>query len=46
MTILEIKQQYIDHGPINESDEDLQKQRLELLEKNKVDQEKQDMWND
>tara|TARA_Y100000816_G_C25883759_1_gene461118 strand:- start:320 stop:679 length:360 start_codon:yes stop_codon:yes gene_type:complete len=46
MTILEIKQQYIDHGTINESDEDLQKQRLELLEKNKVDQEKQDMWND
>ena len=44
--VLEIQQKY----PINESlenfEKDDQERRLELLEKNSIDKEKQDMWDD
>ena len=44
--VLEIRQKY----PINESlgniEKDDQERRLELLEKNSIDKEKKDMWDD
>ena len=42
--ILELKAKYIDEKNVLEVDD--QKQRIELLEKNTLDQEKKDMWND
>ena len=44
--ILEIQTKYIDHKNEIETEIDSQKQRIELLEKNNVDQEKKDMWDD
>ena len=45
-TIIEIKTKYSeDRNDINQ-EIDPQKQRLELLERNKLDQEKKDMWDD
>ena len=44
--ILEIQTQYIDDKNVLETEIDPQKKRIELLEKNKVDQEKKDMWDD
>ena len=43
--ILEIKTQYIDNN-ILETEIDSQKERIELLERNTMDQERQDMWDD
>ena len=44
--ILEIKTKFIDEKNVNETEIDSQKQRIELLEKNNLDQEKKDMWDD
>ena len=44
--ILEIQTKYIDDKNVVETEIDSQKQRIELLERNNVDQEKKDMWDD
>ena len=44
--ILEIQTKYIDYKNVPETEIDPQKQRIELLERNNLDQEKKDMWND
>ena len=43
--ILEIKAKYIDDKIVFETEIDPQKQRIELLERNNLDQEKTDMWD-
>ena len=43
---LEIQKKYSDEQNLIETEIDPHKQRLELLERNNVDQEKKDMWND
>ena len=44
--ILEVQTKYIDHKKILETEIESQKQRIELLEKNRLDKEKTDMWDD
>ena len=44
--ILEIQTKYIDDKNVMEKEIDSQKQRIELLERNNLDQEKKDMWDD
>ena len=44
--ILEIQTKYSDEKNVLETEIDPQKERLELLERNKLDQEKKDMWDD
>ena len=44
--ILEIQSRYIDHQKVLETEIDPQKKRIELLERNNLDQEKTDMWDD
>ena len=44
--ILEMQTKYIEDKNIIETDIDSQKQRIELLERNNLDQEKKDMWDD
>ena len=44
--ILEIQTKYSDEKNLIDTEIDPQKQRLELLERNNVDKEKKDMWND
>ena len=44
--ILEIQTKYIDDKNVIESEIDPQKQRIEFLERNSLDQEKKDMWDD
>ncbi len=44
--ILEIQAKYIDDKNVLEKEIDSQKQRIELLERNNLDQEKTDMWDD
>ena len=44
--ILEIQTKYIDEKDVLEKEIDPQKQRIELLERNHLDQEKKDMWDD
>ncbi len=44
--ILEIQTKYIDDKNVLEKEIDPQKQRIELLERNNLDQEKTDMWDD
>ena len=44
--ILEIQTKYSDDTNPLEMEIDPQKQRLELLERNNLDKEKKDMWND
>ena len=44
--ILEIQQKYEGKENSQNFDEDTQKHRLELLEKNSIDNSKQDMWDD
>ena len=46
VTILEMKTKYIDENNALETEIDSQKQRIELLERNNIDQEKKDMWDD
>ena len=44
--ILEIQTKYIDDKNVLETETDSQRQRIELLERNNLDQEKKDMWDD
>ena len=44
--ILEIQTKYIDDKNVIETEMDSQKQRIELLERHNLDQEKKDMWDD
>ena len=46
INILEIQTKYIDDKNVIETEIDSQKQRIELLERNNLDQEKRDMWDD
>ena len=44
--ILEIQTKYIEDKNVLETEIDPQKQRIELLERNNLEQEKKDMWDD
>ena len=44
--ILEIQTKFIDDKNVINTEIDSQKQRIELLERNNLDQEKKDMWDD
>ena len=44
--ILDIQTKYIDDKNVLETEIDPQKHRIELLERNNLDQEKTDMWDD
>ena len=44
--VLEIQTKFIDEKNVLETEIDSQKQRIELLEKNNLDQDKTDMWDD
>ena len=44
--ILEIQTRYIDNKNVLETEMDPQKQRIELLDRNNLDHEKRDMWDD
>ena len=46
IVILEIQTKYIDDKNVLDTEIDSQKQRIELLERNNLDQEKKDMWDD
>jgi len=46
INILEIQTKYIDDKHVIDTEIDSQKQRIELLERNNLDQEKKDMWDD
>ena len=46
MVILEIQTKYIDDKNVIETEIDSQKQRIELLERNNLHEEKKDMWDD
>jgi len=46
LIILEMQKKYIDNKNTIETEIDSQKQRIELLERNNLDQEKKDMWDD
>ena len=46
MNILEIQAKHIDDKNVIETEINSQKQRIELLERNNLDQEKKDMWDD
>ena len=46
IVIQEIQTKYIDNRNDLETEIDSQKQRIELLERNNLDQEKKDMWDD
>ena len=46
IVIQEIQIKYIDDKNVIETEIDSQKQRIELLEKNNLNQEKKDMWDD
>ena len=46
ITILEIQTKIIEDKNVLETEIDPQKQRIELLERNNLDQEKKDMWDD
>ena len=44
--ILELQTKYIDDKNVPETEINSQKQRIELLERNNLDQAKKDMWDD
>ena len=44
--IKEVQTKYIEENSFHEKEIDPQKQRIELLEKNNLEQEKKDMWDD
>ena len=46
INILEIQIKYIDDNNPLETEIDSQKQRIDLLERNNLDEEKKDMWDD
>ena len=46
IVVLEIQTKFIEEKNVLETEIDSQKQRIELLEKNNLDQDKTDMWYD
>ena len=46
IVILEIQTKYIDDKNVLETEIDSQKTRIELLQRNNLDQDKKDMWDD
>ena len=46
IVIMEIQVKYTNENNVLETEIDSQKQRIELLERNNLDQEKKDMWDD
>ena len=46
IVIMEIQVKYTNENNVLETEIDPQKKRIELLERNKLDQEKKDMWDD
>jgi len=46
VVIQEIQTKYVDEKNIHTTEIDFQKQRIELLERNNLDEEKKDMWDD
>ena len=46
MIILEIQKKYIEDNNVPEKEIDPQKERIELLDRNNLDQKKTDMWDD
>ncbi len=46
IVILDIQTKYIDDKNVFETEIDSQKKRIELLERNNLDKEKKDMWDD
>ena len=46
IVIMEIQVKYTNYNNVLETEIDPQKKRIELLERNKLDQEKKDMWDD
>ena len=46
INILEIQTKYIDDKNVIEKEIDSKQQRIQLLERNNLDQEKRDMWDD
>ena len=46
IVIQEIQTKYIDDKNVLETEMDFQRQRIKLLEKNSLDTEKEDMWDD
>ena len=46
IVILEIQTKFSDDNNVLDKEIDPQKQRMELLERNNLDQEKKDMWDD
>ena len=44
--ILDMQTKYVDENNYINNEIDSQKQRIELLERNNLDQEKKDMWDD
>ena len=46
IVLLEIQTKYTDDNNVLETGIDSQKQRIELLERNNLEQEKKDMWDD
>ena len=46
IVILEIQTKFIDEKNVLETETDSQRERIELLEKNNLGQEKTDMWDD
>ena len=46
INILEIQTKYSENKNVLQTELDPQKQRIELLEKNNLNQEQSDMWND
>ena len=46
IVILDIQKKYIDNKNVLETEIDYQKERIELLERTNLDQEKTDMWDD
>ena len=46
IVILDIQKKYGEDETVFDSEIDIQKKRLELLEKNNLDSEKKDMWDD
>ena len=46
IVILEMQTKYSNDKNVHDTEIDTQKQRIELLERNNLDQEKKDMWDD
>ena len=46
MVILNIQKKYSENENVLDTEIDIQKQRLELLERNNLNQDKKDMWDD